>query len=310
MRRRRFGSTPLRRAACSADWRALARYSPRLRCDGLDAPPGRRGGASSLGRSSRMLRAAESAARSAARCARPAPVIAPPSEAITRAATSTRTAAPTTAGSAWPESRARPRARRDICSERLPPGRTPASALRAANAEGRASETRTQTPFARPSAWTRAASDRSAGRSASSTALRAASPGASRAAGQSPGGTRATSTPARAAVARAASSARAGAFASTARWQRCPRADALTPRARSAASSARAAGDASIVGPRRAASPAASATRTSGRTDAATSIASAAATAGAALSERPLTTMTRGLMEQPPPSRGAPMHVR
>ena len=69
---------------------------------GFGAPFGNRGGAVTRGMSSRIERAAESAARSADRCKRPLPVSAPAIETMASAAISRIATPPITAGSAWP----------------------------------------------------------------------------------------------------------------------------------------------------------------------------------------------------------------
>ena len=83
-------------------------------------------GASSLGTSSRMLRAAERAARSAALCTLPLPVAAPPIAASARAARIRIRPAPSSAGSAWPAVAAR----EGCAAQTEQPPRDPAGASR------------------------------------------------------------------------------------------------------------------------------------------------------------------------------------
>ena len=138
-------STPLARSAAAAAERARSRYSGSDRCAGFARPEGSRAGRNSRSWSSRIERAAETAARSAARWSRAPLVAALPSNARKRPAKTTASVSPSTSGRAWPVASPSSRmASRRARAPSVPPGSMPASARRVATSPG----PRTTTPAA------------------------------------------------------------------------------------------------------------------------------------------------------------------
>ena len=221
------------------------------------APSGSLAGASSRGTSSRMLRAAESAARSAARWTRPLPVAAPPIAARASAARIRISPAPSSAGSACPRLPPAGRVNRRApaaaarSEPRAPRPSRPARPRRARGAR-RAARGARRDPAAQPpprKLLDRERRQRALGRERDEqAAARGRSPSTSSAGTQSRPGRCTTASSAPGLGDRAASAPTASA-SSSARWQRWPRAAARRPGCRSASSSSRAPGAASSVGP-------------------------------------------------------------